>query len=151
LTIKVNRSIFANQYLEDRPLNHNAVIDTCILEGILSFTLTAKGKKFFLPCDASEWNEKHVSDFIKAYYSDEKKEETSLCNLLTYGKDHSARNAVLSAIERYFQQETRCPDANILTPDDSLRLTPMINDHLDACRKRLGVIPRSSVKVLART
>jgi len=121
------------------------------LENALSFTLIANGKKFVLPQSVLEWDETHVHDFIKARYSDERKAETSLCNLLTYGKAHSACNAVLSALEQFLQEKTGCRGDCMLTPYESRHLTPMINECLEGHRKRIGVIPKASLKVLVRT
>jgi len=152
LTLKVNRSIFANQYLEDRPLSHNDVIDTCTLEGILSFTLTADGKWIVLPRNVAKWKKEHVVGFIVARFSDEMDAETSLCELLAYEWEHSACTAVLSSLEVFLQEETGRAGQPILRPVDSQHLTPMINDFLRDCREKLGVIPRSALKkVLVRT
>lgn len=118
----------------------------------MSAILIADGKKIVLPLNVSAWDRNHVKGFIIARFSDETHAETSLCNLLTYGKAHSACNAVLSALERFLQKETGRMDDCILTPGDCERLKPMINEFLDFCREKIRVIPQSSVKkVLVRT
>ena len=99
-----------------------------------------------LPREVAHWNEEHVKVFVLVRFSDESTEDSSLCNLLTYGRGHSGCNSVLSALEKRLQERVGKQGVCMLTPDDCRHLTPMINDLLEECRQKSGVRPMTSIK-----
>jgi len=161
LTIKVNRSIFANQYLEDRPLGHNEVIDTRTLEKLLTITeqaqaIVASQRDEVLDMSCYKWDPGCLERFImyltdyaelaivgQAY--DNQSGELDLPEMLSLEALAAmpildARDLVLDQVE-FFEQERSGSMHFCLDEDVKFKMGDYILSYLASVREGRG-IPR---------